>query len=373
VDLAVAGSAMRTCLGDTTETYKALLAGESGRRPLRYFDPAKVNVGYGYHIEESGPEQPYRASGWLTACVAAAAREAGLDCARERVVALVGTGLRELRAVERWRIKAAPVDPDALHFGAAVRAALPGIEEIVTTSNACSASSHALAIAADLIEFDEADAVIACGADAMTESMVAMIGRVGDESSDAIRPFDADRRGVLLGEGAVAVVVRRDAGAGAGIRIRGVGMSCDAFHETAPNPDGVRAAMDDAYRRADLTPADVGLVVAHGTGTGLNDPTEAGVLAQLFAGVRPGPLVTAIKGAIGHTSGAAGLMSLLIAVEAMRHGQVPAVTGLRNPIAEAASLNLVIGDRAVTDARIAQINAFGFGGVNAVCLVEVAP
>ncbi|SCF03590.1 3-oxoacyl-[acyl-carrier-protein] synthase II [Micromonospora viridifaciens] len=369
--LAITGSAMRTSLGDTAETYKALLAGESGRQPLRYVAPEGVNVRHGYHVDAAGPEQPYRASAWLAECVAAAAREAGLDCARQRVVAIVGTGLRELRAVERWRADGQPVDLDALHFGAAVRAALPGVEEVITVSNACSASTHALALAADLIELDEADAVLACGADAMTESMLAMIGRVGDESSDAVRPFDADRKGVLLGDGAVAVVVQRAPENGAPVRLRGVGMSCDAYHETAPDPDGLRAAMTDAYRRAGLRPDDVGLVLAHGTGTALNDPTEAGVLAGLFADAEPGPLVTGIKGAIGHTSGSAGLMSLLVAVEALRHGQVPPVVGLRTPIAEAAPLNLVVGEPVGTDARVAQVNAFGFGGVNAVCLVEV--
>ncbi|SBT41146.1 beta-ketoacyl synthase N-terminal-like domain-containing protein [Micromonospora narathiwatensis] len=369
--LAITGSAMRTSLGDTAETYQALLAGESGRRPLGYVAPERVNVRHGYHVDASGPERPYRASAWLAGCVAAAAREAGLDCARQRVVAIVGTGLRELRAVERWRADGQPVEPDALHFGAAVRGALPGVEDVVTVSNACSASSHALALAADLIELDEADAVLACGADAMTESMLAMIGRVGDESSDAVRPFDADRKGVLLGDGAVAVVVQRAPDTDTAVLLRGVGMSCDAYHETAPDPDGLRAAMTDAYRRAGLRPADVGLVLAHGTGTALNDPTEAGVLAGIFADAGPGPLVTGIKGAIGHTSGSAGLMSLLVAVEALRHGRVPPVVGLRTPIAEAAPLNLVVGEPAATDARVAQVNAFGFGGVNAVCLVEV--
>ncbi|MFJ8578296.1 beta-ketoacyl synthase N-terminal-like domain-containing protein [Micromonospora sp. NPDC093277] len=369
--LAITGSAMRTSLGDTAETYQALLAGESGRQPLRYVAPARVNVRHGYHVDAAGPEQPYRASAWLAGCVAAAAREAGLDCTRQRVVAIVGTGLRELRAVERWRADGQPVEPDALHFGAAVRGALPGVEDVVTVSNACSASSHALALAADLIELDEADAVLACGADAMTESMLAMIGRVGDESSDAVRPFDAERKGVLLGDGAVAVVVQRAPDTDAAVLLRGVGMSCDAYHETAPDPDGLRAAMTDAYRRAGLSPTDIGLVLAHGTGTALNDPTEAGVLAGIFADAGPGPLITGIKGAIGHTSGSAGLMSLLVAVEALRHGRVPPVVGLRTPIAEAAPLNLVVGEPAATDARVAQVNAFGFGGVNAVCLVEV--
>lgn len=374
MDIAITGSAMLTALGGTADTYKSLVEGRSGIQPLSFISPDLVNVRYGYHLDNTGGERSLRAGGWLTECVAAAAREAGVDCSRQRVVAIVGTGLRELRAVERWHADDRGAPPSTLHFGAAVRSALTGIQDVITVSNACSASSHALALACDLIELDEADVVIACGADAMTESMLAMIGRVGDGYSEAVRPFDKHRRGVLLGEGAVAVVVQRagtTADSDAGLRVRGVGLSCDAYHETAPHPPGLLAAMTDAYDRAGLTPADAGLVVAHGTGTALNDPNEAAVLAQLFDGVAR-PLVTAIKGGIGHTSGSAGLMSLLIAAESLRQGQVPPIVGLRDPIAEAEPLDLVIGDAATTRATVAQVNSFGFGGVNAVCLLEVA-
>ncbi|MDI6099264.1 beta-ketoacyl synthase N-terminal-like domain-containing protein [Actinoplanes sp. NEAU-A12] len=372
MDIAITGSAMRTALGGTADTYAALLAGRSGIRPLAFVDQGQVNVRYGYHIGPVDEEGERRASDWLTACVAEAAVQAGLDCSRQRVVAIVGTGLREMRGVERWHAEKRTTVPATLHFGAAVRAALPGIDEVITVSNACSASSHALALACDLIDLGDADAVVACGADAMAESMLAMIGRVGDGYSEAVRPFDADRQGVLLGDGAVAVVVQR-AGSStrSELRVRGVGLSCDAHHVTAPHPPGLLAAMRDAYQRAGLIPADAGLVVAHGTGTALNDPTEAAVLTGLFGDRPAGPRVTGIKGAIGHTSGSAGLMSLLVAGEALRHGRVPPIVGLRKPIPEAEPLDLVIDRPAPTGATLAQVNAFGFGGVNAVCLLEV--
>jgi 3-oxoacyl-[acyl-carrier-protein] synthase II len=257
-----------------------------------------------------------------------------------------------------------------------VRAAVPGLTDVVTLANACAASGHALAVAADLLAVGDADAVVVAGADAMTESMLAMIGRVVDEPTDVLRPFDGGRRGVLLGEGAAAVVVQpagavRSGGGPPVARVLGVGVSCDAHHETAPAVGGQLAAMRDAYERAGVGPADVGLVVAHGTGTALNDPTESAALTELFAGVEPGPLVTGLKGAIGHTSGAAFLMNVLVAVEAMCSGRVPPVVGLRSPLPEAAGLRLVLAAAVPTDARIAQVNAFGFGGVNAVGLIEV--
>jgi 3-oxoacyl-[acyl-carrier-protein] synthase II len=366
---------MLTCLGGTADTVAALGQGRSGLQPLRFADAKALRVANGFHVQDGETERPHRVAGWLAGCVAAAVERSGVDPGARRVAAVVGTGLRDLRAVERWHADGIPLRPDDVHFGRCVREAVPGLTDVVTLANACAASGHALAVAADLLAVGDADAVVVAGADAMTESMLAMIGRVVDEPTDALRPFDGGRRGVLLGEGAAAVVVQPAgavrSGGGPTARVLGVGVSCDAYHETAPAVSGQLAAMRDAYERAGVGPADVGLVVAHGTGTALNDPTESAALTELFAGVEPGPLVTGLKGAIGHTSGAAFLMNALVAVEAMRSGRVPPVVGLRSPLPEAAGLRLVMDGAAPTDARIAQVNAFGFGGVNAVGLIEV--
>ncbi|MEU4746081.1 beta-ketoacyl synthase N-terminal-like domain-containing protein [Actinosynnema sp. NPDC023658] len=367
----ITGAEIRTCLGDTTTTFKALVEGVSGVSPLRFHDTAKLNVTHGYQIDDGDVERPRRAAGWLTECVAAAAAQAGLDATTQRVTAIVGTGLRELRSVERFTADGVPVLPEELHFAAAVRAALPGVADVITVSNACSASGHALAIAADLLAADEADAVVVAGCDATTESMLTMIGRVGEEPTTSVRPFDRDRTGVLLGEGAAAVVVQPR---GDGPVVLGVGLSCDAYHETAPDVRGIVAAMRDAHERAGITPDDVDLVLAHGTGTSLNDPTEAAALAEVFADVAERPLVTGVKGAIGHTSGAAALTSLVLAVESVRAGWVPPNVGLRTAIDEAADLRLVVDEPAsISGPAVVQVDAFGFGGVNAVCVIEVAP
>src|SRR5207247_2209887 len=116
----------------------------------------------------------------------------------------------------------------------AVRAVAPGVGEVITLSNACSAGGHALALAQDLVELGEADAVVAAGADSMTASMLAMIGRVHEEPADQLRPFDAARTGALLGEGAVAMVVVPEGAAARPLaRVLATGLSCDAHHETA--------------------------------------------------------------------------------------------------------------------------------------------
>jgi 3-oxoacyl-[acyl-carrier-protein] synthase II len=348
----------------------ALNAGASGLGPLRWVDGARVNVAYGYHVLDGETEAPLRASRWLADCVAEAVASSGVNPARERVVALVGTGLRELRAVERYTADGIEVATERLHFGAPVRDAVPGLYEVVTISNACSAAGSALALAQDMVELGDADAVVVGGADAMTESMLAMIGRVADAPTDAVRPFDADRRGVLLGEGAAVVVVVPEGRAGVRplARLLSTGLSCDAYHETAPAPDGIRRAMRDALDRAGRAPGDVDLVVAHGTGTQLNDPTEADAIRAVLG--TPGPLVTAVKGAVGHTSGGAALLGVAVALDCFERGSVPPVAGLREPIEQAAGLRLVRGRPELASVRLAQVNAFGFGGLNAVTLLE---
>ncbi len=363
---AVTGAAMTTCFGGTDRTVAALLAGESGAAKLSGMDTAAMGVSHGYPIAD-GDDSQGRASGWLTDVIRDATT--GLDLDGRRVAVIVGSGLRELRSLERWHRDGAAFELRQLHFDEAVRAALPDVTEVLTVSNACSASGYALAVGMDLLASGEADVVVAAGTDSMTESMLTMIGKIGDEPPTAVEPFDVDRAGVLLGEGAAAIVLEREAAGPLGW-IRSVGMTCDAHHETAPDRAGVLAAMRDAHRRAGVTPADIGLVVAHGTGTALNDPTEAGALTDTFGTSRP--RVTAIKGATGHTSGSASLMSTIVALSTMRTGTVPAVTGLRTPIEQAAGLDLVVGDAAATTATLAQIDAFGFGGVNAVTVVEVA-
>jgi 3-oxoacyl-[acyl-carrier-protein] synthase II len=129
-------------------------------------------------------------------------------------------------------------------------------------------------------------------------------------------------------------------------------------------------AVEDAFARAGRTPEAVDLVVAHGTGTALNDPTEATLLAREFGARAAGPLVTGIKGAVGHTSGSAALMSVDVALRCFSGGVVPAIVGLREGIDESAPLRLVRGGPVDAVARVAQIDAFGFGGVNAITLLE---
>jgi 3-oxoacyl-[acyl-carrier-protein] synthase II len=317
--------------------------------------------------DADGPDEPGRASAWLCAAIAQAVADAGLDGDLRDVPVLVGTGLRELRSAElAWQSGVSGLLPD---LGPALRERF-GAVDVQVFSNACSASLHTLGLADDLLRLGQADTVVVAGVDTMTLSMFGLLDVVQPDGVAELRPFQSGRKGVLMGDGAVAVVLRRAASADdAYAWLRGVGITCDAYHPTAPDPQGIAAAMRDAHRRAGVRSEDIDVVIAHGTGTALNDTAEAAALASVFA-AGGGPLVTGIKGMTGHTSGSSGLLSLTVAVRALRAGWVPPIHGLAEPVAEAGGLRFAYELTEAREARYAQVNAFGFGGVNAVAIVE---
>ncbi len=354
------------------DVFEALCAGRTGLHTLRGFDETGFRARHAYEIDDRpvpGRDVPGRATAFLIAAVEEALASAGLSEDLAGVPVLVGTGLRELRSAELWSAGKASLGPSGLHFGTALRERFAA-DDTHTFSNACSASLYALALGTDLLDLDEADHVVVAGVDTVTASMFGLLDRVHPEPVDAVRPFDRARRGVLMGDGAAAVVLSRDGGPPGAVRVRAVSANCDAFHVTAPDRAGIVAAVRDAHRRAGIGPSDVDVLYAHGTGTLLNDETEAAALGEVFADLR-GPLVTAVKSMTGHTSGGSGLLSLVAAARTLVTGRIPPTVGLTDPVPEAARLRFVLGTETKTaEAGVAQVQAFGFGGVNAVAILE---
>ncbi|MEU7588377.1 beta-ketoacyl-[acyl-carrier-protein] synthase family protein [Micromonospora sp. NPDC049230] len=361
---------------DVTAIFDALCAGRSGVGPLRGFDPTRFRAQHAYEIDDrppSGEDLTLRATRWLEQAVEQALTDAGHDGDLTDVPVLIGTTLRELRSVElSWR-DSVPFDLRDLHFGTALRRRF-GATRTYTVANACSASLYALGLATDLLELGEADSVVVAGVDTITESTYGMLDRVYPLPPDAVRPFDRDRRGMLQGDGAVAIVLRREADGPAGgkshARVRGVGLNCDAYHPSAPDPDSIASVIADAHRRAGTKPAEIDLVMLHGTGTPRNDEAEAEALRSVFADDVRSCRMTAIKSMTGHTAGASGLHSLVVAVRAMREGRIPPVVGLVRPIEEVAGFGLVADRELRAPVRTAQVHSFGFGGLNAVAIIE---
>lgn len=349
--------------------FDALCAGHGGLSPLRGFDADRFRLKNAFEIDDrpAGADLPGRATRWLCDVIAEAARDAGIGEDLSDVPVLIGTGLREHRSVELHWTDGADFPLSRTHFGAALRERF-GAAITYTVNNACSASLHTLGLAADLIDGGVSDTVIVAGVDSITASMFGLMDRVQSPPVDRVRPFDRDRRGALMGDGAAAVVLRR--GGPARAWLRAVALNCDAHNETAPDIGGVSAAIIDAHARAAVNPADIDLVFAHATGTLLNDEVEATALAKVFGRNGARPLVTGIKSMTGHTSGASGLMSLVAATEVLRTGRIPAIVGLDEPSEAARGLRLVTDPLAQADVALVQVDAFGFGGVNAVAIVE---
>ncbi|WP_447038514.1 beta-ketoacyl synthase N-terminal-like domain-containing protein [Streptomyces sp. DSM 118878] len=362
---------------DADEVFRNLCAGRSGIGTLRGFNRDWYNADFLYEVdnrEAPGVDTVGRASALLADAIGQALRDAGLPEDLRGVPVLIGTGLRELRSVELWWRDDAGFDAARLHFGTALRERF-GADDTHTISNACSASLYALALGVDLLEYQDADTVVVAGVDVITESMFGLSDRLQLDPPDRLRPFDRDRKGTVMGEGAAAIVLRRSPGPGPDPSygwVRGVGVNCDAFHATAPDAAGIAGAIREAHTRSGVKPEDIGLVMMHGTGTPLNDAAEATALAEVYGSHIAGPLMSGIKSMTGHTSGASGLLGLIVALKAMREQRVPPHTGLDHPASETEGFRLVRDEAVAAQVKLAQVDAFGFGGINAVAVLEAA-
>jgi len=373
---AITGSAMKTSLGeDKCTCFESLCSGHSGRKRLQAFTADHFNVRNAYEIDDrpGGVDRVLRATELLCDAVQAAVQEAALP-PDARCVVVVGTGLRELRTLELFWTVGTPMTIDQLHFERAVNRRLHTSFPVITLANACSASSFALAVGEDFLRDGTFDFAIIGGCDTVTKSMFGLLDRVNPSHPDAVRPFDRDRRGVLMGDGAAAVVLESRASADArGVPVlatlRAVGTSCDAAHETAPDPAGIARAIEDAYQRAGVAPEDIDIIMAHGTGTPLNDKAEAEAMQRVMRQHVSHPRICAMKSMTGHTSGASGLVGVVTAIEAIECGMLPPTVGLEHLMPEAHAMNIV-NEATPVNARLAQVNAFGFGGVNAVAILE---
>ena len=245
---------------------------------------------------------------------------------------------------------------------------------------ACSTGAHAIGDASRLIALDDADVMIAGGA----EAAVCRIGVAGfaaaralstnfnDTPERASRPWDRDRDGFVMGEGAGVVVLEelehaKRRGARIYAEILGYGMSGDAHHITAPAEDGRGAfrAMRNALARAEFNPEDIDYINAHGTSTPLGDEIELGAVKRLF-GAHAGRLsMSSTKSAIGHLLGASGAVEAIFSILAINKGIVPPTLNLDNPAPACEGIDLVPHEARERPVRAALSNSFGFGGTNA--------
>lgn len=241
----------------------------------------------------------------------------------------------------------------------------------VTLSTACASGGDAVSAAAMLLQADEADAVLAVGAESILCPLVIYslanahtLSRMNDDPQHSCRPFDAHRSGFVIGEGGGALVLETEENAlarGATIyaELAGWANNNEAYHVIKPNPDGISSikCMRKALLRAGLSPRDVDYINAHGTGTKLGDEAELNALGQLFEG----SAISSTKGATGHMMGAGGITEAIACIQAIREGIVPPTLNLEDCDSD---LDFVRGESRKMTVDTAMTNAFGFGGQN---------
>ncbi len=287
------------------------------------------------------------------------------------------------RRVSPFFIPAALINLTAGHVS--IKYGFTGPNHAVVT--ACASGTHALGDASRLIMFGDADVMIAGG----TEAALCRLGIAGfaaaralstgfnDRPQAASRPWDKDRDGFVMGEGAAMLVLEelehaRKRGARIYAEIIGYGLSGDAHHITAPAEDGNGAyrAMRNALCNARVEPTDIDYINAHGTSTPLGDEIELGAVKRLFGDHAYALCMSSTKSAVGHLLGAAGAAEAIYTILALRDGIVPPTLNLENP-SEGCDIDLVPFTAKTRKVRIALSNSFGFGGTNASLVLTTTP
>ncbi len=369
-------------------------AGETPSASADVFDPAQwlehkeiKKVDYFIMLAMAAAQQAVEDAGW----------KAESEEQKERTGVLIGSGIGGLQAIydasillkERGPRRISPFFiPSALINLASgqvsIRHGFKGPNHAVVT--ACSTGAHAIGDAARLIQFDDADVMVAGG----SEASVSRLGVAGFAAARALstsfndrpqagsRPWDKDRDGFVMGEGAGILVLEelehaKKRGARIYAEIVGYGLSGDAHHVTAPAEDGSGGfrAMRMALKRAKLNPEDIDYINAHGTSTPLGDEIELGAVKRLFGPHAYKLSMSSTKSAIGHLLGAAGAVEAIFSILAMRDQVAPPTLNLDNP-SEGCDIDLVPHTAKPRKISYALSNSFGFGGTNA-SLVFASP
>lgn len=243
---------------------------------------------------------------------------------------------------------------------------------------ACSAGNTAIGVAADLIAAGRADAMLAGGTDELSETMFLMFNNLRALAPDWVQPFDLNRKGLMLSEGSAYLLLESEEhsasrGAVPYARVAGYANTADAYHMTAPHPEGTGAAraIQQALEMAGLISGDVDYVSAHATGTPSNDRSEAHAIHRVFGEDSASVPVSALKSLLGHSQGAASAIEAAACLLTIRHGLIPPTANLET-LDPACPLDIVTGGARTVQVDVAVNNAFGFGG-NVCCTVFTAP
>ena len=401
----ITGVGLVTALGNNTaDTWNGILAGKSGAAPIAAFDVTAYPTRFGAEVRnfEASEYMDLKDSKrtdrtvHLAMCAARQAM-AGIDLEkldRNRVGVVIGSGIGGIATFEKQHSILVERGPDKVSpfFIPMMIADMPaGYVSIAfglkgpnyATVSACASGGNALADACMLIRLGYADAVLTGGTEAAITpislagfSNLRALSRRNDAPERASRPFDAERDGFVIGEGAGILFVEELAHAkrrGATIlaEITGLGLSGDAYHQTSPSPDGEGAmrAMQMALDDAGIAPEAVEYINAHGTSTELNDAGETAAIKRVFGDHAYKLMVSSTKSMVGHLLGAAAGIEAIFCVLAIRDEMIPPTINYENPD-PACDLDYVPNTARKKRIDVALSNSFGFGGHNATMIVR---
>ncbi|MEE3320576.1 MAG: beta-ketoacyl-ACP synthase II [Pseudomonadota bacterium] len=397
----ITGMGMLTPLGaDVASTWEGIKAGKSGIRTIEHFDTEPFATRFAGLVPEFdiseylSPKDARKMDIFIQYGLIAAiqaVRDSGLDMDKEdaeRVGAAIGSGIGGLTNIEDNHIKMLNSSPRKLspffvpgtiiNMIAGNLAIMYGMKgPNFATVTACTTGTHNIGFAAQQIQLGQADVMVAGGAEKGSTplglggfSAARALSTRNDDPQGASRPWDKDRDGFVLADGAGAVVLEeyehaKARGATIYAELAGYGMSDDAYHITAPaeGGDGAMRAMRNALQNAGVAPEKVDYINAHGTSTQMGDLAEVAAVKTLFGDHANSLCMSSTKSMIGHLLGAAGAVEAILSILAMRDSIAPPTINLHNPD-EGCDLNLVANEAQQREIHYALSNSFGFGGTN---------
>jgi 3-oxoacyl-[acyl-carrier-protein] synthase II len=386
---------------DTASAWESILSGRSGIAPVTRFDTANFPTHFGGEIREldlgayMSAKDARRMDAFMQYGVVAgmqAMRDSELvvtEANSERIGVLMGSGMGGLESIEEaydkylenrspkkvspFFIPASIINLVSGHLSIAFKVTGPNL----AVATACTTSTHSLGLAMRLIQYGEADAMLAGGSEMSTcatgmsgFAQAKALSQRNDDPQGASRPWDRDRDGFVMGDGAGAMMLEefeqaKARGAKIYAEIVGFGMSGDAFHVTAPpeNGEGARKAMTKALADAQLNPDQVQYINAHATSTELGDRAETTAIRRAFGAAADKLAVSSTKSMTGHLLGAAGVVEAIFSVLALRDQVAPPTINLHTP-GEGCDLDYVPNTARKMPIQYALSNSFGFGGTN---------
>ena len=404
----VTGLGALTPIGNSVPAYwEGLISGKSGAAPITYFDATDFKTQFacelkGFNALDHFDRKEARKQDRFTQYALVSSDEALLDAGitsenvdQDRVGVIWGAGIGGLETFQNEMLNFADNDRkprfNPFFIPKLIADIAPGMISIkhgfrgpnFATVSACASSSNALIDALNYIRLDHADIIVAGGSEAGVtyagiggfNAMHALSTR-NDDPATASRPFDKDRDGFVLGEGAGAIILEeyehaKARGAKIYCELAGGGLSADAHHMTAPHPEGLGAknVMINCLRNANLQPTDVDAINMHGTSTPLGDIAESKAIQEVFGEHAYNININSTKSMTGHLLGAAGAVEAIASILAIKENIVPPTINHQTPDENIdPKLNFTFGEAQKREVKVALSNTFGFGGHNA-CVV----